>query len=393
MFESISFRSQNKDNNNPLDIGMLLECMLFYRTTNIIANEFILKQLLRDLGMEQVNLLVEEHILKIIYTESGTGIKTNTLNGIQVHDPVIFSSPQHLFQDIIRQQCIELTGKEGKGRRIAQRLENKISVIHHDKIITDGARKSLLDQEYLNRSIPVVIQTLIPSIKISDKSFFITEKIDNGIVVHTNIDFNKLNAIYHQTIPASHSSLSPSFILAHLLDAESDLYFSSTYLSELATNPLSARLMEEKLSYLVQKASKSRNNIEQFQNFVFGDARALREAINKKQVKIDDVISLILKSSKFKEWLASKEPNQDLFREYYKEVTKGTLIDKLPGKSARWAIFTGLGLVTGAVATGGIGIAATMALGVLDSFFIDKLLKGWKPSQFIEEDMKELFIK
>ena len=164
MFESISFRTQNKtDANNPLDIGLLLECMLFYRTTNIIANQTILKQLIREFGLDQFVALLEERLLKIIYTESFTGIHTATINnGLQLYDPVIFSSPQHTFQEIIRRHCIELTGKEGKGRRIARRIETNITVVHHDTILTDGGRKSLLDQDYLRKAIPLVINHIFP---------------------------------------------------------------------------------------------------------------------------------------------------------------------------------------------------------------------------------------
>lgn len=394
MFESITFRAQNKtDVNNPLDIGMLLECMLFYRTTNIIADQSILKQLLREFGTDQVDALIEEQLLRIIYTESMTGIKTNTSNGVQFHDPVIFFSPQHTFQDVIRRQCIELTGREGKGKRIARRLENKITAIQHDTLITDGAKRSLLDQTYLKTSIQIVLRTLIPSIGSMEGFNFSTEKTDKGIVVHTNINFDALNVLYHQIVPASHSSLSSAFLLANIFDVESDLYFSSTYLSELVTSALGARLMMEKFNYLARTASKSRDNIEHFQDFIFGDARALREAVNKKNVNIADVLSLIRRSTKFKEWLATKDQSQDLTREYYNEITKGSFIDKLPAKSVRWAIFTGIGLAAAGVATGGVGVAAGMALGVLDTFFIDKLIKGWKPSQFIEEDIKKLIKK
>jgi hypothetical protein len=49
MFQSITFRDQNKENaTKPIDIGMLFECMLFYENTNVIATEGILKQLLVD---------------------------------------------------------------------------------------------------------------------------------------------------------------------------------------------------------------------------------------------------------------------------------------------------------------------------------------------------------
>ena len=71
-------------------------------------------------------------------------------------------------------------------------------------------------------------------------------------------------------------------------------------------------------------------------------------------------------------------------------MTKKTIIDKLPGKSARWSVFTGAGIITDLVATGGIGTAVGVGLSALDAFYLDKLLAEWKPNQFIEEEVREL---
>jgi hypothetical protein len=137
-------------------------------------------------------------------------------------------------------------------------------------------------------------------------------------------------------------------------------------------------------------SSKSRSQITRFQDFVFDDAKNIREAINCQRIDVSKVVAVIRNSTRFKEWLVNKEGDQDLIKEYYKAVTTDTFIDKLPGKTARWAIFTCLGLAADVVATGGLGFVAGTALGALDTFYIDKLIKGWKPNQFIETDFKRL---
>jgi len=105
---------------------------------------------------------------------------------------------------------------------------------------------------------------------------------------------------------------------------------------------------------------------------------------------LDDLISVLKKSQKFKKWILGVEPDQNLLKSYYAEVTQETFVDKLPGKSVRWGIFTGTGFIADAVATGGIGTAIGVGLGVLDTFYLDKLISGWKPSQFIENEVKGL---
>lgn len=391
MFESITFFNQNTtDTSNPLDIGALVECMLFYGKTSVVANQSILRQLFTYFGIDRVIELIEEDLLNINYTETNIGVITRTTNGTEHHDIGQFSSPQHAYQDELRKICIDVIGKTGKGRRTAQRIQGLIKVKNHENIILEGARKSFLDQDYINYSAKSIIQSLIPEkIDVNDVVFK-TEKTESGLIVATNINFLALNKIYHKYTPPSHSTINSALILSHTLNVESELFFSSNNLSEIATSGLSSNLISHKINYLLEKSIKSSKKIQDFQGFIFDDAKALREAINKNQIDLDDLIDVLKKSQKFKKWILGVEPDQDLIKSYYAEVTKKTIVDKLPGKSARWGIFTGAGIIADAVATGGIGTVIGLGLGALDTFYLDKLISGWKPNQFVEDEVKEL---
>lgn len=391
MFESITFFNQNKtDTSNPLDIGALVECMLFYGETSVVANQSILRQLFTYFGADRVIELIEEDLLNIIYTETNVVVSTRTINGTEYHDTGRVSSPQHTYQDELRKICIDVVGKAGKGRRTAQRIQSLIKVRNHENIILEGARKSFTDQEYINYSAKSIIRSLIPEKINLDDVVFQTEKTESGIVVATNINFLALNQVYHKYVSPTHSTINPALILCHTLDVESELYFSSNNLSEIATSGLSADLISHKINYLLEKSIKSSEKIQDFQGFVFNDAKSLKEAINKKLIDLDDLMSVLKKSQKFKNWIVGVEPDQDLIKSYYSEVTKKTIVDKLPGKSVRWGIFTGAGIIADVLATGGIGTAVGIGLGALDTFYLDKLLSGWKPNQFIEDEVKEL---
>lgn len=394
MFQTITFRDQNMQiGSNPIDIGMLLECMLFYETTNVVATPAILKQLLFDIGIDNLTELTEEGILKIIYTESFAGIKTENESNLEFHAPVIFSSLQHTFQDVIRKNCIELTGKEGKGRRAARRLEQHVEVIHHDDIVAQGAKEALLDQSYLKKAIPITIKRLLTLSEIPTDIEFQTEDTPKGIIVRSNIDYIKINQIYHQFVSPTHSSITPAFIFSNLFDVECDLYFSSNLLSEIATSPLRSDLILERLGYLVNRSQKSKGAISRFNEFVLNDTKTVREAINAKKVDINEMVEIIKKSRKFKDWLKKQSPTADLLKEYYKATTTDSFIDRLPGKTTRWFIFTGIGMAADAIATGGVGTAVGLTFSALDGFLLDKIIKGWKPSQFIEGDVKSLLKK
>lgn len=391
MFESITFFNQNKTNPNaPLDIGSLVECMLFYKKTVIVANQSILRQLFTYFGVRRVIELIQGELLQIEYTETFVGIHTSNKNGTEYHDAIQFSSPQHTYAIELRKICIDLAGKEGKGRRLAQSIENLIKVKNHEQIILEGARASILDQKYINQAVKSTIQSLIPeNLDVSGIEFH-TEKTDSGIIVASNINFTELNKIYHKYIPPTHSALTPAQILSHSLNVESELYFSSNNLSEIATSDLSSELISHKVNYLLDKSIKSSTEISDFQQFIFDDAKSLRDAVNNNKIDLDNLLEVLKHSQKFKKWISGIDPDQDLIKKYYSEVTSKSFIDKLPGKTTRWGIFTGTGLALDLVATGGAGTAIGIGLSALDSFYLDRLISGWKPNQYIEEEVKPL---
>ena len=92
-----------------------------------------------------------------------------------------------------------------------------------------------------------------------------------------------------------------------------------------------------------------------FSNLFLVIQRLLREAVNNKAIDLDDLMAVLKKSKKFKKWISEIDPDKDLIKNYYKEVTKETIVDKLPGKGARWCMFTGLGLLADSLAAGGSG--------------------------------------
>lgn len=390
MFEAITFCPQSGDANKPLDIGTLVECMLLYGRTVIIANPSILRQLMKFFGYERLLILIEEELLTLLYPETKVGIISTTTESVVYHDVIEFSSPQHTFQDELRRICIEISGRSGRGRRMAQHLQDKVNVTKHDQVIIDGARTMILDQDYVKTSAAIILSAFLPEIGQISSLRFSTEKTQYGIAVRTNLNFAELNSIYHKRVPAQHSSITPAYMMVQMLDVEMNLYFAASNMSELATSPLSAKLAAEKVSYIIARSNRAKETLSHFREFIFEDGKTIRDAVNAGAVNLDDLIKVLMHSQRFKQWIVNIPPEANLLQVYYKEVIKGTFLDKLPGKTARWAIFTGAGLATDALGAAGVGTAIGFALGVLDSFVLDKLISGWKPNQYIEEEVKSL---
>ncbi len=393
MFESITFSSQYKNTQDkPLDIGRLIEAMFFYKKVTVIADFSIMEQLFQYFGIENLLLLINESLLVIDYTESGIGVMSNTVGKLSIHDFTTWSSPKFSYQKIIRDLCVVSTGKSGKGKRIANAIEGKIRVLEHDPIILEGARFSTLDQNYINLATKSILKELCKDTLDTSKYYFNTSKTVNGIEIDTNIDFENINLYFRKFTSLSDPLFSQAYMLTHILNVEAELYFSSKNFSELSSSQLSANLALQKINYIIEKSNKNKLEISNFSNFVFDNSKAIQEAVNSGIIDLNDIIKALIKSKKFKDWVSKIEPDHNLFKDYHREITKETIFDKLPVKSARWVILTGLGVAIDSFIPSNIGTITGLTLSILDAFYIDKIISGWKPNHFIENDVRK-FIK
>ena len=102
-------------------------------------------------------------------------------------------------------------------------------------------------------------------------------------------------------------------------------------------------------------------------------------------------MKLLENSDRFREWIAGQPADVSLLTAFYDEITKDSWVDKLPPKAIRFSIFSALGYTIDAVGGGGLGTLAGLGVNAVDSFLVDKLIKGWKPHQFVNKSLKPLF--
>jgi hypothetical protein len=82
--------------------------------------------------------------------------------------------------------------------------------------------------------------------------------------------------------------------------------------------------------------------------------------------------------------LQTLNPDAELLDEYYKSVTSETWINTLPGKALRFFIAASVAAALEATYPSGLGVAAGIGLEAGDHLLLDKLLRGWRPNQFVE---------
>ncbi len=386
MFEKITIYQDEK-----IDIGLLLEAMIFYQNVTVVCDrEHHLSQLIHAFDFDELHELLDRRILRIHYTEELNAVHTHRLpNGYAIHDSVRISSPQHKFQDKIRKVCIEKTGKEGKGKRVAMRLSRLIEEFKFETSINDASRE-LFTSETTKSAVPKILQYWIPELSELSDVFFEPKQTEKGILVNTNIDFDKVNKLYHRRVPKSHSSISPAYILAILQSAEVSLYFASRNTSEIACSPITSEILKLRLIHLYNACSRSESSRNDFQDLVFDDHLTIRESYNQGQVQAKEIIRVILKADKFKSWLQNQDVDCNLIKSYQREVTKESKLDQLPSKATRWSIMTGAGVLADLAITGGFGTATGITLSAMDAFLFDKFAKKWKPNQFVDRHLSNL---
>ncbi len=99
------------------------------------------------------------------------------------------------------------------------------------------ARQDFSEPAFVEDAARGVIEVLCPEYIIPENTFFRLLKVGEAFAVDTNVDFNAINKIYHQRIPVTHSTVTPAYVLAHLVNARVDAYFAAEYMAEIVPSP------------------------------------------------------------------------------------------------------------------------------------------------------------
>ncbi len=378
------------DVEKPIDLGMLAEALLFYQSVNVICNRSTLKQLIIECGYETLLEFITAGYLKLTFLENNTGILTkNTNTPNEYHEAILYEAPVLKLQSAAPKLLQELTGKSGKGRRMANQLTKLVGTIKLATSLTTDIIEDFSDPQYICDSAIHLLKRLAPEYRHPGDIIFRPSRDGSCFRVETNIDFESVNKSYHRRVPPSHSSLSTSYLLSILSNIRKDLYLSSRYSSEITTDDVNSEILQIKFKELIQKRIQSGEDISAFQDFTLNDAKAIRESINANARSFSDLLKLLHRAEKFKGWLKGKEADIDLLKEYYREVTSSSWVDSLPSKTSRWLLFTLAGIGIDALGAGGLGTAFGVAISAADALILDNLIKGWKPNQFIEGPLKK----
>jgi len=387
MFDSITFK--NALGPGPLiDIGALAEALIFYGRVAIVGNTATLKDLLVRIPPLILFSLLRDGRLEFYYLEDQMGVSTIPMsNGHSLHDLIRFSSPDHTIEKVGPQVFKDAAGKYSNVKIRANQFSRLLRPLNHSGLDQKEVLEVLCDSPVTEMSVRSLIRTLLPNFSFPNDLRFRIERKEKGFIVDTNIDFDVLNKSYHEIVPPEHSSVTEAYILSLLQGAYETTFFAALLNTEVAVHPIERAVQSNAVESVVQRFLHCDNQIERFVDLTLANVHAIREAVNSGAVSFYSVVKLLDSADKFRHWLQQQPPTADLVRAYYQETVKDSWIEKLPCKSIRWGVFTGIGLVVDAF----VGGAAGVAVSAIDSFLVDKLIKGWKPHQFVEGELKPLF--
>jgi hypothetical protein len=389
MFNTICIRNQSQTESS-IDLGFLAEAILFYPDVQVIATKGIIEQLARACGPEVLLEFLQRRYLTISYEHQLLGIRTrNSGTGDERHSAITFSSPQHDLGEVAPNLLFELTGRSGKARRLANRFLALVKPLQRSEHILTDFRSDVLDADYIQSLIRSLCSSCAPEYPLPDPLVFEIRDHDQEFEVLTNINFEQLNRSYHLRVSPSHSSMTPAYLLSHILTARDNLFFASTLDADLAISPVASHILVTKIGKIIARSQRNMSQLATFQDFVFNDGRAIAECINSGEKSFSDLLDIREKADRFRAWLKGKAWDADLTKDYFAEVTHSSWIDKLQGKTFRWSIFTTLGLTLDALGGGGIGTALGLGISAADSFLLERIIKGWKPNQFVNGPLSE----
>ena len=394
MFEKI-FIKQNRISDNSIDLGKLCESLLFYSQTNFLLDKFTIEQFIRFVGLEKLKEYNERGFLKLYFRNSAIGTAQFPLGTKNAFGPMVTKSQAFNLEEYIYKEFLEITNSNKQSKTNTKEFLDICSPLEYSEGFQRILNSECEDIKLLNSQLKIYINSYLPQLDLSDLTIEIENKLStplgtDAFVYRSNYDLDELNEKYSELFPVGHSLNWYSFIL-NVTESSGDINIASQQESEIYSDQNHTVYIQERFNELIKRATKSTVNIQTFESLALENYKPIRETINSGERSFEEFSQIIDKSFEFREWLKQLDGNHALLNEYYAAVTKESWIDKKPIKVLRMGIFTGLGFL-GDLLAGGIPIGSVVS-SASDNFLLPKIAKGWRPNQFIDNQVKPFLSK
>lgn len=130
-----------------------------------------------------------------------------------------------------------------------------------------------------------------------------------------------------------------------------------------------------------------RDELEAFQTSVLG-ASSVASTVDRAARSFREIEPLLAAREPLARTVRGRPPDKSLTQAYFAEIQKTSWIRHGPGKAVRFSVIAGAGLATGLLLSPVGGAAVGVAVNALDSFVLDKIIKGNACRSFVEGELR-----
>lgn len=385
MLSRINVRADGKT--GEIDIGFLAECLLYYETVNVLGSEGDLNSLIRAATANGLEQLFRIGALRFLLHPASTAVLTQDLgSGTERHDFAFFSKVDQETKKSIPLSRVVTESVDDASRAnkwIASRFVQNSRLPTIDLV---AARKQLWESGMLRSLLVHWLKNVLPDDPHFHADIRLTSwELARALQISTSVDFDDVTDALRRAYGPSDrfEGLNIAHFLGYALDAYVDMHYAANTNADIAKTAFGSPILEQLALHSLRAMEARVAEIHDFQHHILNDTYAISEAINSGEKSLEEFVPIIEKSRLFKKWLAQKDPDVSLISAYVADVTKDTWAEKLPVKAVRWGIFTSASKLTEILGGSGIVVEA------IDALVVDKLLKGWRPNQFIDQRLKK----
>ena len=389
MFEKIILKSS--DSGQPISLGELAEALLFYQNVHIILEYSSLTQIVSVIGMQKLLSLLSRQNVSAVYCEDSLGTHTQKSGMIEAHSFISFmiSGDQTVGQLHKRKDRLEfILTRQGYSKKQAKVLIEQFRKKVPIRKLTDNyfVEGGIINAAWQDLSDPIFIheatkRTLARQVganfPLTDYKFEV-ETYHPNFYIKTNIDFSEINKKLKH-INSQIDEITPAYLIQNILVGKADMILAANYGGEFYTSELSSEIIQLRHNNLLKRINLDKNELNIFKEITIAESPSIKEVINCGERSFDEFLSLLDKSSKFREWIHGVNPDVKIATAYLNEISAQSWVNKGPTKTLRYILSTTIGAlepISGAV------------FSAADTFILEKFLGGWHPSHFINQKLK-----
>lgn len=386
MFEKICVKS-NLGNEQTINIASLIDIMLFYGEVNVLVYEKELAALLKAFGADLLAELIRLGRIQLHIRQNLFGAANPSNNSKHIYGLGFFNKQDDSIEGILYRAHRTLIKDSTRNNKFAVRFSYIVSPLPMQTVkIMDFIKEDLKNQEYLKSATLAYLKYHYPEyvqqedLKIQIEETTQTEFPFDSYCIHSNVNEKQLTDLMYKK--GFNSPFYYSGLLLALGESRSDNCIAGLFESELLTNDSYSKLITFQLSDSIKKALKGQQQINLFQDNILYECPRLGKAFLTGAINDRQLIQLLNEGDKWRLWLQNRPDDANIIKEYTRELSKKTLVDNPIIKGSRMAVTSLMGFIPI------IGPVLEKGVSLFDTFFIDKLLRGWKPNHFIQDKLE-----